>query len=600
MSKTSKYLLLISICLFLPFLFLTGIECGLRIFGYGVDLDHLFLQTTNGDYLYLNKNISRRYFTQSQATNGNVEFFRKKKQQNTFRIFVLGESAAMGFPYPNNISFQRMLKYQIQKENPDKDIEIINLALTAINSYTFYDFAQELVHFEPDAIFIYGGHNEYYGALGVASNNTLGSNPTMIRWGIRLRQLRLAQWLDALKNHLRPQKEFSDNLMKYVVKEQVIPYGSALFQQGLEQFQNNMKLTFNLFKRHQIPVFLSTVGVNLKDLKPFKSIPTNDGCANDAYQQGHKQLLKKDSIAAYASFSRARDLDVLRFRAPKEINEIIQKFAKEYNNIYLVNSEEEFNRRSPGKIPGRELLLEHVHPTIEGHRVIAHCFLDALEQNLSLFSKQGIKIGTSNNLYSFPVLEFDSLAGEYACLKLRKGFPFYEKDLPTVSPQTEIEKIAAKYVQQKNWFQSMDQLYQYAFHSKNEQLCLDILKVRIIDNPYDLTFLNQGGKFAEIRKEYHLAVFLYTRSFRLDPTIQTAQNLVAVHLRLDQPDQALPYIEYMIKNGNSTFNGLKTFCNKIIQYKQIPDWRSNDSIRHAIRSIYLQMGNKEAANLYKP
>ena len=79
----------------------------------------------------------------------------------------------MGFPYPNNISFQRMLKYQLQKTNPDKDIEIINLALTAINSYTFYDFAQELVHFEPDAIFIYGGHNEYYGALGVGSNNTL-------------------------------------------------------------------------------------------------------------------------------------------------------------------------------------------------------------------------------------------------------------------------------------------------------------------------------------------------------------------------------------------------------------------------------------------
>ena len=219
MSKTSKYLLLISICLFLPFLFLAGIEYGFRAFGYGVDLDHLFLQTTNGDYLYLNKNISRRYFTQSQATNGNVEFFRKKKQKNTFRIFVLGESAAMGFPYPNNISFQRMLKYQLQKENPDKDIEIINLSLTAINSYTFYDFAQELVHFEPDAIFIYGGHNEYYGALGVASNNTLGTHPTLIRWAIRLRQLRISQWLDALKSHLSPQMEFSDNLMKYVVKE---------------------------------------------------------------------------------------------------------------------------------------------------------------------------------------------------------------------------------------------------------------------------------------------------------------------------------------------------------------------------------------------
>ena len=409
MSKTSKYLLMIGIYLFLSLLFLIGIECGLRAFGYGVDLDHLFLQTANGKYLYLNKNISRRYFTQSQATNGNVEFFRKKKQKNTFRIFVLGESAAMGFPYPNNISFQRMLKYQLQKTNPDKDIEIINLALTAINSYTFYDFAQELVHFEPDAIFIYGGHNEYYGALGVGSNNTLGSHPTFIRWAIRLRQLRLTQWLDSLKSHLSPQKEFSDNLMKYVVKEQVIPYKSKLFQQGLEQFQNNMKLVLNLFKKHQIPVFFSTVGVNLKDLKPFK----------------------------------------------------------DDDNIYLVNTEEEFNRKSPFGIPGRELLLEHVHPTIEGHRVIANCFLEVLRQNQSCFSNKKLQIGTSEDLYNFPVLEFDSLAGEYACLQLRKGFPFYEKDLSTITPKTEVEKIAANYVRQKNWYQSMDQLYQYALNSKN-------------------------------------------------------------------------------------------------------------------------------------
>lgn len=55
MSKTSKYLLMIGIYLFLSLLFLIGIECGLRAFGYGVDLDHLFLQTANGKYLYLNK-----------------------------------------------------------------------------------------------------------------------------------------------------------------------------------------------------------------------------------------------------------------------------------------------------------------------------------------------------------------------------------------------------------------------------------------------------------------------------------------------------------------------------------------------------------------
>ena len=120
----------------------------------------------------------------------------------------------------------------------------------------------------------------------------------------------------------------------------------------------------------------------------------------------------------------------------------------------------EFNRKSPFGIPGRELLLEHVHPTIEGHRVIANCFLEVLRQNQSCFSNKKLQIGTSEDLYNFPVLEFDSLAGEYACLQLRKGFPFYEKDLSTITPKTEVEKIAANYVRQKNWYQSMDQLYQ--------------------------------------------------------------------------------------------------------------------------------------------
>ena len=89
MSKTSKYLLMIGIYLFLSLLFLIGIECGLRAFGYGVDLDHLFLQTANGKYLYLNKNISRRYFTQSQAT----EFlFWANQQQWDFPIPIIFRS----------------------------------------------------------------------------------------------------------------------------------------------------------------------------------------------------------------------------------------------------------------------------------------------------------------------------------------------------------------------------------------------------------------------------------------------------------------------------------------------------------------------------
>ena len=64
----------------------------------------------------------------------------------------------------------------------------------------------------------------------------------------------------------------------------------------------------------------------------------------------------------------------------------IRELAKDDDNIYLVNTEEEFNRKSPFGIPGRELLLEHVHPTIRrasGDRKIA--FLEVLRQKPILF-----------------------------------------------------------------------------------------------------------------------------------------------------------------------------------------------------------------------
>ena len=122
-----KNILWLLFSLGMPLLLLAGIEAGLRYAGYGVNLDDLFLSTPDGQYLYMNKDISKRYFTLSQATTGNPEFFKKEKDSRTFRMFVLGESAALGFPYPNNISFQRMLKYALREANPQRDIEIVNL-----------------------------------------------------------------------------------------------------------------------------------------------------------------------------------------------------------------------------------------------------------------------------------------------------------------------------------------------------------------------------------------------------------------------------------------------------------------------------------------
>src|SRR5258705_3419675 len=165
------------IAILLPFLFLLLLEVLLRTFHYGNDLRLFIEYAGNKDFLVLNPDASKRYFTnQSIATTGNREIFKKEKDENTTRIFVLGESTTLGYPYFHNGSFHRWLQYRLMRSIPDRNFEIINISLTAVNSYTVLGFAREVVNYQPDAILIYTGHNEYYGALGVGSTDRIGGN----------------------------------------------------------------------------------------------------------------------------------------------------------------------------------------------------------------------------------------------------------------------------------------------------------------------------------------------------------------------------------------------------------------------------------------
>lgn len=640
MTPSSKKLILFKgIALSIPFLFLLLVETILRCCSYGSNLDSLFLTTANNQYYYLNKDISKRYFTTGQATTGNVEFFKKNKDANTFRLFVLGESAALGFPYPNNISFQRMLKYTMQQNYPDKDIEIINLSLTAINSYTFYDFGKELHNYLPDAILIYGGHNEYYGALGVASTSNVGSTSWGIGLIIKLRQTKIVQLLENSYNKIGSlaQKEQADNLMKYVVKDQLIKYNNEVYKKGIVQFENNLTSLLSLFHKQNIPVFIATVATNLKDQYPFQSyfsegtdsayycnrLAMATTCFNEnktaeaeaivgelynqdsvyakcSYLYGQICYNKGEYEKAYTLFKEAQRYDCLRFRAPEEINNVIRKQAASYPNTSLVDVETHFRQISKHGITGGSLLLEHVHPTICGHREIARSFYQQMEAS-GLIKKQS-QFTIDSVFYSFPVLDFDSLSGEYACAKLRKGFPFYEKG-NVITANTDLEQLALNYTTEKNWFESMKQLYQYAVSAKNYPMALDILRVRIIDNGYDASFYPLAGELCTIMNRYNEALAYYKKAFRLTPSFSLCREIITTALRNDNPEEAFLYVDYAIVNNTSSmdFRQLKAYLQDIIRLKKeflVADPTQKKTLCLAIASAYSSIGNKDVSDTY--
>jgi hypothetical protein len=176
--KLVYYLIMVLIPIILFFL----LEFSLRFFNYGYDL-RLFKKSDDyKGYFEINKNVAKRFFTKFSGTAPTNDIFLMIKPDTCYRIFVMGCSTTRGFPYETGVSFTRILNYRLQDAFPNKRIEVVNVALTAINSYAQADFIDEILKMRPDAILIYTGHNEFYGALGVGSVENGGNT----RWIKRL------------------------------------------------------------------------------------------------------------------------------------------------------------------------------------------------------------------------------------------------------------------------------------------------------------------------------------------------------------------------------------------------------------------------------
>ena len=162
------YLVIITI----PIIFFVLLEFSLRIFNYGRD-NNQWIKVTETKQM-LNPAIAARYFfnTKDIPQSNNVSFDILKRK-NSFRVFVIGGSSAAGFPFSPNGTFPRFLHDRLELLYPNSYIEIINIAITATNTYTIRDLLPEVINQKPNLIIIYSGHNEYYGALGIGSNENI-------------------------------------------------------------------------------------------------------------------------------------------------------------------------------------------------------------------------------------------------------------------------------------------------------------------------------------------------------------------------------------------------------------------------------------------
>jgi tetratricopeptide (TPR) repeat protein len=407
------------IVLSIPILFLVLLEVTLSLLHYGPDLSVFKIEIVNGESYYtFNPSVKSRYFSRVSFTpDPSPEDFPISKPPGTFRIFCLGGSTTVGYPYWYNGAFSSFLRDRLKALFPDRSIEIVNVGMTATNSYTVLDLSKDLMKHEPDLFIVYDGHNEFYGALGVASNDRVSSARWMTLLYLRMVHLRTFQLvgdvvLELMSVFGKAPIDYSSRstMMEQVARGENVPYGSDRYVQALGIFKQNLEDLRDLCRTHHIPLILGTQASNLRDQHPFIS---NNATGISQQQQSRFQQLHQRGLElqsrglldpatalfrsaisidtlyadahyrlaqcldaegrgreAYPEYVLARDYDELRFRMDSKFNNLVRSMD-DNEHCFVADIETAFKSLSEDSLIGNNLILEHLHPNVRGNFLIA-------------------------------------------------------------------------------------------------------------------------------------------------------------------------------------------------------------------------------------
>jgi len=456
--------------LLLPLLLLVILEGGLRLARFGAYPPLIEPVEGYPGYVQPREDVSARYFKSiSNLPNIPFDWFSEPRSDSTFRLVLQGGSTAAGWPYYFAADLADVVETHLQRMHPDFRFEVMNTSMAAVNSYTLLDLSEEIIALRPDAVLIYAGHNEYYGALGVGSSQRFASSPAIINLYLKLRPLRTVQllqraisgvmgWFVADPGGSQP----GNTLMQDMVGEQRIPLGSPLYEKGLEQFRFNMNQLLARYAEAGVPVYIGTLASNLRDQTPFLSgtgdhhaaLPDKairragtllsrgqadsalvviDGAIDQAPLHAGARFMRARTLEslgrmkeAREAYTAAKDRDELRFRAPEAMNDIIRDLADNHG-ARVVDTRQAMEKASPNGLIGKDMMLEHLHPTVPGYRILGGAFFMGLagdrfgqERGVSWTWDQAL----SESRLPTPIPAVDSLSGAYRVQQLTASWPF--------------------------------------------------------------------------------------------------------------------------------------------------------------------------------
>lgn len=550
------------ITLAIPVVLFVLIELSFRVMGIG-QIPALFneVEINNKSYLTPNRDFATRYFkTTNIVPTASNDLFLKKKTANTYRVFALGGSSMAGFPYHYNGMMSHVVRDVLEDGLPTKNIEVVNLGISAVNSYTIYDMMDEVLAQKPDLLLFYAGHNEYYGALGVGSSESLGKYPSFIRLYLKLQHshtfvaLRdgIASFIGLLSS---PPDKGNATLMEQMVKEQKIVLNSENYNAGIHQFTDNLEVILSKAKEQNVPIVIGSLVSNFKDFAPFVSVGEGDDNAQFVYGEAQKAFSDNQLAEAKKLFQKAKDLDALRFRAPSEINSSITN-AAEKETVLFANVEAIFTAYSPKNIVGNELMLEHLHPNDKGYFLMGWAYASEVAKYLQNkepnWIAQNIK-SQSQYEQKMAMSAFDKRVAKYRIASIEAGWPFQKPgvNLPFLdkfSVESMSDSLAREnFLGKVNWQKTKDELANN--YLKENRLDLAILELNGILRafPWRVDILEKKASLLKEIGRNNEAIATLITANKQQETVFNTKILGALLLQSRRLEEGLPYLERAYK-----------------------------------------------------
>ncbi|HUW19738.1 MAG TPA: hypothetical protein VMW16_10600 [Sedimentisphaerales bacterium] len=370
--------------------------------------------------------------TRFETARERLSYFRPQsfavtKGPQTLRVFCVGGSTVQGRPYSVETSFTTWLRLNLLAGRPNANWEVVNCGGASYATYRLVPIMRELLGHEPDLFIIYTGHNEFledrtYPRLKRTPRALLRLHEVMLS----LRSYRLAnQFLSGrrarrtdagnssktvLPAEVQAKLDFHDGLKSY--------HRDQARRRGIiEHFGRNLETMVRMCHGAGVPVILVNPVCNLKDCPPFKSefraglserekervaelwerarkldwdyarekaILLEQAAALDNRHARLLFLIGKcyEHIGRFAEakkwFVLAKEQDICPLRILEPMNDAILDVAARHH-VPLVDVKKLIEERTEDGIPGDEWLLDHVHPNITGHQLIADSLYRAME-----------------------------------------------------------------------------------------------------------------------------------------------------------------------------------------------------------------------------